>query len=595
MASMAETRDVHSRGNPAQCRVTHLVLDLAVDFDAKRLHGTATLSLERKDSSAPLILDTKGMTIEGVASAKLGKPLTFRLGEPDPILGSALTIDLPDGVDTVTIRYATGPNASALQWLEPANTVGKKHPFLFTQSQAIHARSFVPVQDSPGARITYEATLRVPQGLRAIMAADPVGEPEEGTFRFEIKEAIPSYLIALAVGDLKSLPAGPRSKVHAEPGIVEAAKSEFEDIEKMIESIEARFGPYVWGHYDVLVLPPSFPFGGMENPKVTFATPTILAGDKSLVSLIAHELAHSWSGNLVTNATWRDFWLNEGFTVYLERRIIEDLYGPERAKMEEVLGLQTLRGDLAKLPPAEQILHIDLSGRDPDDGVTQIPYEKGALFLTALEQAFGREKFDPWLKGYFRKFAFQSITTEQFVAYLKETLLASDPEAAAKIDLNAWLEEPGLPAGHPEPTSPRFDAVKAEADRWTSGRIKAAELPAKGWDTHEWLHFLEGLPAKLTTEQMTELDEAFHLTDIGNAEIADRWLILAIRSGYAPADARLEQFLTTIGRRKFIMPLYTELLKVPGGRARAEAIFAKAKPFYHPIAVESVERLLRGA
>lgn len=595
MALAAETQDVHSRGNPAQCRVTHAVLDLTVDFEAKRLHGSATLKVERKDPAAPLVLDTKGMTIEGVTSPQLEKPLEYRLGEPDPILGSALEIELPEGVDAVAVSYATGPKASALQWLEPANTDGKRHPFLFTQAQAIHARSFVPIQDSPGVRITYEATLRVPKGLRAIMAADPVGEPEPGIFRFKMPLPIPSYLIALAVGDLESIEVGPRSDVHAEPGVVKRAAAEFEDIEKMIASIEARFGSYEWGRYDVLVLPPSFPFGGMENPKVTFATPTILAGDKSLVALIAHELAHSWSGNLVTNATWRDFWLNEGFTVYLERRIIEDLYGPERAEMEAVLGLKTLQDELGRLPAAEQILHINLAGRDPDDGVTQVPYEKGALFLSTLEHAFGREKFDPWLKGYFRKFAFQSITTERFVAYLKETLLAGDPEAAAKIDLNAWLEEPGLPADYPKPTSPRFDIVKAAADRWLAGEIKAADLPAKGWDTHEWLHFLEGLPDKLSPEQMADLDAAFRLTEAGNAEIAQRWLVLAVRNAYAPADARVEQFLTTIGRRKFLMPLYTELLKVPGGRARAEAIFAKARPFYHPIAVDSVERLLRGA
>ena len=388
---------------------------------------------------------------------------------------------------------------------------------------------------------------------------------------------IPAYLVALAVGDLAFRPLGTRTGVWAEPSMVEKAAYEFADTEKMIEATEKRFGPYRWGRYDLLVLPPSFPFGGMENPRLTFATPTILAGDRSLVALVAHELAHSWSGNLVTNATWRDFWLNEGFTVYLERRIVEDVYGPERARIEAVLGIQELRDEMSRLPEPDQILHVNLDGRDPDDGMTQVPYEKGALLLTELERAFGRTRFDAFLLGYFDRHAFQSITTADFLDDLNANLLSFDPSAASKIDLDAWIEKPGLKVAYVEPTSERLDAVEKASSDWVAGRSAASGLSTSAWSTQEWLRFLRGLPVDLSVEKMTELDAAFGLTRRENAEVAALWLLMSVRSGYHPADARIEAFLTSIGRRKFLMPLYREMIKTPEGLIRARAIYAKAR------------------
>ena len=382
-------------------------------------------------------------------------PAAFELGKVDPILGSRLSITMTPEATQVRIAYRTSPTASALQWMNPSLTAGKLKPFLFTQSQAIHARSWIPLQDSPGVRITYAATVRVPKGLTAVMAAESRVRPEEvaeGVYRFAMSQPIPSYLIAMAVGDLAFQELGPRTGVWAEPSVLKSAAYEFGDVEAMVSSIEKGFGPYRWGRYDILVLPPSFPFGGMENPRLTFATPTILAGDRSLVSLIAHELAHSWSGNLVTNATWSDFWLNEGFTTYLERRIIEDLYGDRRADMDSVLGLVELREELKAQPAKDQILHVDLNGRDPDEGMNRIPYEKGAPFLRTLEKSYGRARFDPFLRSYFDHFAFRSITTADFVAYLKQHLLNEPPRAGA-IDLSAWLESPGLPSDFSEPKS----------------------------------------------------------------------------------------------------------------------------------------------
>src|ERR1051325_8425110 len=480
-------RDFHSYANPSAVRVKHIDLEWDVLCDQKILKGTATLFIERISPDRPLILDTRDLKIERVEASVDGKsfsPGTFTVGEADKILGAPLTIPLAANASRIRIHYSTSPGASGLQWLEPAQTAGKKAPFVFTQSEAIHARSWIPLQDTPQVRVTYTAHVRTPTNLLAVMSAENAANtPRDGDYSFRMTQPIPSYLIALAVGDLRFRSLGPRTGVYAEPSVIDQAARELSDTEKMVVATERIYGPYRWGRYDILVLPPSFPYGGMENPRLTFATPTILAGDKSLVSLIAHELAHSWSGNLVTNATWRDFWLNEGFTTYLERRIIEAVYGRPRAEMEAALGLRDLNEELAGLDDRDEILHIDLKGRDPDDGSTDIPYEKGALFLRHLEETFGRTRFDLFLKSYFNHFAFQSITTEQFQAYLKQNLLEKDPSKAAKVPVDAWINRPGLPASAPKPSSPAFAKVETQAHLWLASKIKPAQIPTAKW-TH---------------------------------------------------------------------------------------------------------------
>ena len=442
-------RDVHSHSNPYDVCVRHLDLDLDVRFAERRLSGSVTLSIDRvKTKAQTLVLDTRDLAIRGVANIT-GDDGTleaeYELGETDPILGAPLRITLHNGTTHVRVTYETSPTATALQWLTPEQTAGKQQPFMFTQSQAIHARSWIPLQDSPGVRVTYSARIRTPPALRAVMSAANDAEAlTTGDYVFHMGQAIPSYLIALAVGDLVFQGLSPRVGVYAEPSVLPAAATEFEDTEAMILATERLYGPYRWERFDVLVLPPSFPFGGMENPRLTFATTTILAGDKSLVSLVAHELAHSWSGNLVTNATWRDLWLNEGFTTYIERRIIEEVYGRSREEMEAVLGRQALRDELDRLGDADEILHVDLTGRDPDDGMTLVPYEKGALFVRYLEEAIGREQFDQFLRSYFDAFAFQSITTDVFLSYLREQVLA-DPRWSARVDqqvADQWIHQP---------------------------------------------------------------------------------------------------------------------------------------------------------
>jgi aminopeptidase N len=536
------------------------------------------------------------LTIEAVTTSTDGTTLEkadVELRKEDPILGQPLVIPVPEDVQAVRVTYVTGPKATALQWLSPKQTAGKKHPLLFTQSQAIDARSWVPLQDTPGVRFTYKALVRTPKDLLAVMSAgnDP-DQKRTGDYRFQMTEPIPSYLLALCVGDLDFRKLGARTGVYAEPPVIQKAATEFADLEEFLKACEKLYGPYRWGRYDVLVMPPSFPFGGMENPRLTFASPTTIAGDKSLVSVLAHELAHSWSGNLVTNATWRDFWLNEGFTVYLERRILEAVYGKARADAEAVLGRRSLEREMADLPKPDQVLHIDLKGRTPTDGLTDVPYEKGALFLRHLESVYGRERFDAFLKEYFAHFAFQSITTDQFAEYLREHLLKSDPAKAARAKVDEWLHGAGLPADAPNPSAEALAKVEERAKAFAAGTVKAADLPAKKWSALEWIHFLTNVPPDVGRDKLAGLDKAFGVTKSGNSEVLFQWLMLAVRNNYQPAYDRLAGFLTEQGRRKFLKPLYEELVKTPAGKERALKIYKQARPTYHPLSVETVDAIV---
>jgi leukotriene-A4 hydrolase len=581
--------DYHSFANPKSIKVTHLTLDLTVDFSKKVLLGTAQLDLQWVDKNATqLILDTRDLTIKSVTAK--GKALNFDLASADSFLGAALTIDIPADTDSVVISYQTSPEASGVQWLTPEQTAGKKHPFLFTQAQAIHARSFIPLQDSPQVRMTYEATIRTPKALLAVMSAsnDPDTE-RDGVYEFSMPQPIPSYLIALAVGDLHFKSMGERTGVYSEKGILDDAAAEFSDTESMLIATEKAFGPYSWDRYDLLILPPSFPFGGMENPRLSFITPTVIAGDKSLVSLIAHELAHSWSGNTVTNATWRDLWLNEGFTTYLTYRIMQMIYGDKRFEMEAVLGRQDLQADIDSLPGSDQVMAIDLRGRDPDVVFSNIPYEKGALFLRELEHKVGRENFDEFLLGYFEKFAFKSITTEQFVSYLEQTLLKEHSAKLSKQRIEEWIFQPGIPDDAPVTASDAFSVVDQERNAWLAGSIQANEIDSEKWVVHQWLYFLNNMPEKLSQEQLADLDKAFSLTNSKNNEIAHSWLLISVNNWYQPAFKRLHEYLTSIGRNKLVKPLYKALSQTPEGKAMAQRAFAEAKAGYHPLTVKANE------
>ncbi len=593
---VTEINDPHSYAKPSESVVKHLDWTAAVNFDTKTISAKATLTLENAADAKNVVLDTKMLNIEKVTLGEDEQPTTFELGEYDQFLGKSLTIKISPDTKHVNIYYTTSPDAEAVQWLSPVQTADKEQPFLFTQSQAILARSWVPIQDSPGIRFTYNATVTVPSNLLALMSAEnPTEKNPTGVYHFRMEQPIPAYLLALSVGDLEFRELGPRTGVYAEPSVIDGAAYEFGELESMVTAAESLYGPYQWGRYDLLVLPPSFPFGGMENPRLTFATPTILAGDKSLISLVAHELAHSWSGNLVTNATWDDFWLNEGFTVYFEQRIMEKMYGRDYSEMLATLSHQGLKDEIETMTAdgmaKDTELKLSLIGRNPDDGMTSIAYDKGYLFLRSQEELVGREKFDIFLKDYFTTNAFKVMTTEGFVTQLDEKLYKKNGHVMDKDKINAWIYQPGLPADAPVPSSDKFSKVD---DQWVAyaGGTAADKLQTEGWSSHEWLHFVRSIPEDLSMEKMTELDKAFGFTKSGNSEVLCAWLEKSITHQYEPAYARLEDFLVHTGRRKFLMPLYKELILTDEGKTRANTIYVKARPNYHFVATSSIDALL---
>lgn len=609
----ARAADPHSWAQPDKVVTTHLDLDLAMDFARKQLRGEATLSLQWKDPKATeLVLDTRDLGIASVrAIGKDGssKRLQYHLAPPDKELGSKLVIEAPGQPHQVRIAYVTAPEASGLQWLTREQTADKKHPFMFSQSESIHARSWIPLQDSPAIRFTYEAHITAPKDIRVVMSAiNDAKHKLDGDFRFEQPKPIPSYLMAIAAGDLAVRETGPRSAVYAEPGVVDKAAHEFEDTEKMIETAEKLYGPYRWGRYDILVLPPSFPYGGMENPDMTFATPTVLVGDKSLVSLIAHELAHSWSGNLVTAASWRDIWLNEGFTTYVQGRITEALYGKQQADEEVLLSARALQKTIGDMPKNSQKLAPDPHGVGADDNLSDVAYDKGSWFLRTLERRFGREIFDPWLKDYFDHFAFHSITTEEMLDYLKPSLIEKYPGKMSWEEVTEWVYGTGIPEDATLPDSPNFNLIDKQRTAFLAGKLAASDidtrfldkatpepLDTRSWNTQEWMYFLDGLPDKTPLDKIKALDAAFHLTGTPNAEIGMRWYKHAIAAGDRDVWPAAAAYMSRIGRMYLTTPVYKAFAGTPEGLAYAQKAYAKAKVGYHPMTQKAVERVFSKA
>jgi leukotriene-A4 hydrolase len=585
-------KDVHTLSNADSVEMQHLALDINVDMDKKQIGGCALWTINNKAHVKTLRLDTYDLTIESVSVD--GHDVAFRLDSQIKFLGSALHIPVTNSSKEVKVCYKTGAHARALQWLDPQQTHDKTHPFLFTQSESIYARSWIPCADGPGIRFSYEARVTVPKGLLALMSAvNPKEMNDSGVYHFNMDVPIPAYLMALAVGDISFREIDERTGIYAERGMADKVRWEFENVGRMVGAAEELYGPYRWGRYDVLVLPPGFPIGGMENPRLTFCTPTVIAGDRSLVSLIAHELAHSWSGNLVTNATWDDFWLNEGFTNYFERRIMERMSGKSYSDMLWELGYQDLvtevngLGDTSK----DTWLKLDLKGRDPDDGLTDIPYEKGSHFLKLIENTVSRDSFDKFLVKYFDEHAFKTITTEAFLNYLEANLIKGDADLRKKLTINAWVYGPGLPRNCPRADQERFSKVDTERSKFLSG-VPAEKLAFVEWTTHEWLHFLRKMPADLSVAQMHKLDGAFNFTHSENCEIADLWFIMSVKAGYSAAYGEMDKFLSSVGRRKFLEPLYIQMMKSSGGKAMAQRIYSKYRKNYHPLAQESLDRIV---
>jgi len=598
-AAAAANVAANSYANVQQLRTRHIALDLEVDFKKSELSGTATLELERLDPAVKeAVLDTQDLDIRRVETSADGEVWLkgrFTLGKSDEVLGAPLTIALPPDATRVRVTYASKPQASGLQWLPPAQTLGKKKPFMFSQSEAIHARSWIPLQDTPFVRATYEAKIRAPKALRVVMSAEMKDKPDAGgAWNFSMPQPIPSYLIAIAVGDIGFRATGKRTGVYAEPALLKKAAYEFGETERTLELMEQNFGPYRWGRYDILVLPPSFPFGGMENPRLTFATPTVITGDRMLVSLVSHELAHSWSGNLVTNASWNDFWLNEGFTEYLTYRLVDLQFGEARGNMERVLGLADLKDSMSHLDKIDWPLVRKAPALDPDAVFSSVPYERGALFLSWLETQYGRPAFDAFLRGWFDDHAFQSATTTQFLAYLHDKLMAQQPGKVTDAQLDAWLYQPEIPDFAVLPKSDALDKVDQARADWLAGKLPLAQLPTAQWSVHEWQHFFEGMPESATLDQVQALDARYKLSASHNAILASAWFKVAIAHGDRAVLPAVRRYLIGVGRVRLIKPLYRELIKTTDGKAWAEKVYAQARPGYNPITQQAIERALKG-
>lgn len=585
MRAMARL-DPHSYADDSQLRTRHFDWKARVDFESKTLEAEVTLHfVEAAKETTLLDLDTRGLDVRGIR-ADDGSGLAYRLCPPEPILGARLEIHVPAGAAAIAVRYRTSPSASALQWLAPAQTFGKKHPYVFSQCQALHARSVLPCQDTPSIRQTFTAELEVPAELRAVMAAAPL-ERAGNVHRFEMPQPIPPYLFAFAVGDLASKDISPRSRIWAEPGELDAAVWEFADVDAHIKAAETLFGKYDWDRFDLLVMPPSFPYGGMENPRLTFLTPTLMAGDRSLVNVVAHELAHSWTGNLVTNSNAEHFWLNEGFTVFAERRILEALEGADMAAMHAAIGFQRLQKAIADFNVARRPeltrLRTQLTGIDPDDAFSAVPYEKGFLFLKTLEAAAGKEAFDAVLTTWLDEHRFGSAATDDFLALVERL----QPGLLDKVDSKRWVDHDGLPASYWKPSSAKLTALEAAIGR------APTEAEGKAWSATEWQLYLEGTKHPCSIELCEELDTRWKLTSSKNMEILVSWLVLACDSEYAPVLPRVEEVLGRVGRTKFVKPLFAALAKRPSTQALARTLFERYRATYHPITQQAVAALVR--
>jgi len=585
--------DEHSFSIAEKAVVKHLDLDIRVDFDTQTISGKASWEIDNVSKGTEIIFDENTLEIEKVTLDDGGKPAKFKLGAAVEFHGKPLIVSIEPTTTKVNIYYHTTKDAVALQWLKPEQTADKTKPFLFSQGESIWTRTWIPCQDSPSIRFTYSAKVTVPKDLIALMSAvNPHTKNDNGVYRFVQNKKIPSYLMAIAVGDVAFKSIDGRTGVYAEPSVLDKAAWEFAELGKMVHAAEKLYGPYRWGRYDVLVLPPSFPYGGMENPNLTFLTPGVIAGDRSLTSLLAHELGHSWSGNLVTNATWDDVWLNEGFTTYVEHRIGEEIFGKDEAKMQDVLSRKGLKDNMAEMGPKnpDTRLKVDTQGRNPDESLSDIPYEKGYAFLQTVEEAVGRQKFDAFIKEYFNSHAFQSITTEDFAAYINKKLIKDNKELEEKIKLDEWIYQPGIPSNILNPVSEDFIKIDSIQSNWRKTGIKGLSSQIKS--TTEKQHFIDYLPEDLTEKEMADIDAEFHFTDKGNFVIKRQWFVQAIKHDYKPARTAIENFMIATSRTGSLQTLYKEMVKTSEGKYWAKSIFEKGKPGYHLTTVQDLQKTL---
>lgn len=584
--------DPHSYADLTQGKITHIDLHIKADFNTHILQVEADYQLAEPVSGS-LFLDSASVDL--VQAAANGQELSWEFDQQDELLGERLHLKDLDHVSAFTLVLNTSSEARALQWLPDVQTAGGKHPFLYSQCEAIHARSVFPCQDTPSVRFTFSAEVEVPKALTAVMAAEQVGVEERGEsrlFRFKMPQPIPSYLFAIGVGNLAFRELGPRTGVYAEPEFVEAAAWEFAENEAKIVEAEKLLGPYLWGRYDLLILPPSFPYGGMENPRLTFLTPTAILGNRGQTHLITHELAHAWTGNLVTNATWEDFWLNEGWTTYAETRITEVLEGKEIAGLMAVYDEQRLFEIMERLGMDSPLtrLKVPSEGRDPDATTTIIPYYKGCFLLKECEYAVGRERFDAFIHKYTGKYQFQSLTTEAFLDFLKQEL----PEVFEKVNIAHWVYEPGLPAERHRPQSALYEAVRQVIEAYKQGTRPTREQVAD-WHRYQILAFLQMLPERIPVEDCKYFEEILELEKKNDVGHYMYFYATCIASGYREILPRVEEYIGRVGRMLYILPIFRAMIASDWAKTDARRILEQVRERHHKITVHVLDKLLEQA
>lgn len=589
------TPDPHSFSNITQIKLNNIFLNLEINWEQRNLSGFALLSFEKKNNVDTLILDTKDLEINNVLSL-IGENRKWWKGKTDSVFGTPLYVLLNESDTSIKIFYKT-KSAEALQWISKEQTNDKTDEFLYSQSQAILARSWIPCMDAPSVKFTYSAKIKTKPGYFALMSAEnPQSANDSGIYFFKMSLPVSSYLMAIASGKLEFKSLGKNCGIYAESGMIEKAAWEFADMQKMINTAEDLYGRYVWGRYDVLVMPPSFPFGGMENPVLTFATPTVITGDRSQVALVAHELAHSWSGNLVTNQTWDDFWLNEGFTNYFEQRIMEKLYGKPYDKMRQVLAWNDLEKTIETFNKeglsAETKLKLDLKGRNPDDGLSDIAYEKGRFFLCHIAKITGEKNFDIFLNNYFSKNAFKYMNTENFIDILNNELLDKNKKWKEMAQTEKWIYGEGLPSSAVKPVSIELQRVNKILDSYFKNNSMSAIFDTLDFTTHHWQYFIRQFSKKAGSIQTEEFDKIFKFSNRSNSEILCDWFTHSVKINYIKNRNQIENFLTKVGRRKFLMPIYEQLAKTEEGKKWAKSVFEKAKKGYHFVSAQSVAEVL---
>ncbi|KAJ3272315.1 Leukotriene A-4 hydrolase [Terramyces sp. JEL0728] len=586
--------DPNSFANTDKVITTHTHLTWVADFGGKVFKGSAKHTFKASSNGDKVVLDTRFLIVK--LATRDGNSLKFELAKDDEKFGTALTIStdyIAGQVFDIVIDYETTDKCTATQWLSPAQTVGKVHPYMFSQCQAIHARSLLPCQDTPSVKITYSSQITVPKPLTALMSAVRTSFDEStNTFHYKQATSIPSYLIAIAIGNLKGIKVGPRSTVWSEPEVVEAAAWEFEDTETFIKIGEDLLTPYCWGIYDLLVLPSSFPYGGMENPCLTFVTPTLLAGDRSLVDVVAHEIAHSWMGNLVTTQNWEHFWLNEGFTVFIERKIAGRLHGEPSRHFHSIIGYKHLQESVDHFEeikcPQYSCLCPRLQGEDPDDVFSSVPYEKGYSLLFYLERILGGPSvFEPYVKAHVEQFAHKSITTNDFKVFLYK-FFESKKHILNNVDWESWFHKPGMPI-----VDNNFDTSLAKdckdlAKRWDEARDKSVVFSPEEFSkfsSNQTVMFLEDLLAlkPFPHKIIEQMEATYHFSKTKNCEITFRWQMICLIANYTAIFPSVVSFITRVGRMKYVRPLYRQWIKADDGLEIAKETFTKNKSFYHPI------------